>query len=57
MLKKKTRRILFIFALLVIVSALPVFLKVILVGNAITILALDFDEFNYQTKIGGMDHE
>nr|DAD98786.1 MAG TPA: hypothetical protein [Siphoviridae sp. ctINK4] len=53
MLKKKTRRILFIFALLVIVSALPVYLKVILAGNAITILALDFDEFNYQTKIGG----
>lgn len=54
MLKKKTRRILFIFTLLVIVSALPVYLKVILAGNAITILALDFDEFNYQTRNGGM---
>ncbi len=52
-MRKSTRRILFIFALLVIVSALPVYLKVILAGNAITILALDFDEFNYQTKIGG----
>lgn len=52
-MRKRTRRILFIFALLVIVSAIPVYLKVILAGNAITILALDFDEFNYQTKIGG----
>lgn len=52
-MRKRTRRILFIFALLVIVSALPVYLKIILAGNAITILALDFYEFNYQTKIGG----
>lgn len=54
MLKKKTRRILFIFTSLVVVSSLPLDLKIILAGSAGTILALDFDEFNYQTRNGGM---
>lgn len=53
-MRKRTRRTLFILSLVVAVSSLPLTLKIILAGSAGTILALDFDEFNYQTKIGNM---